>query len=105
MTGATRKQKDNFFSLLKCIQKSNVIKKIIWVLVFSICIWYLAYPTDRSLRAEEKQVFSSLEERMKVDNACLTTDIYIQLNGPNKVRLVNYMAQYVNLKFWWYFCL
>jgi len=34
-----------------------------------------------------------LEERMKVDNACLTADIYIQLNGPNKVRLVNYMAQ------------
>ena len=29
---------------------------------------------------------------MKVDNASLTVDIYIQLNGPNKVRLVNYMA-------------
>ena len=41
-----------------------------------------------------------LEERMKVDSACLTADIYIQLNGPNKVRLVNYMAQYVDLKFW-----
>ena len=41
---------------------------------------------------------------MKVDNACLTADIYIQLNGPNKVRLVNYMAQYVDFQFRWLFC-
>ena len=41
---------------------------------------------------------------MKVDNACLTADIYIQLNGPNKARLVNYMAQYVDFKFSWLFC-
>ena len=36
LTGATRKQKEKKkFSLLKCIQKLNVIKKRIWVLVFS----------------------------------------------------------------------
>ena len=34
MTGATRKQKEKKVFSLKCIQKSNVIKKIIWVLVF-----------------------------------------------------------------------
>ena len=35
---------------------------------------------------------TNLDERMKVDNVSLTVDVYIQLNGPNKVRLVNYMA-------------
>ena len=34
------------FSYSKFIPKLNVTK--IWVLVFSIRIWYLAYPTDRS---------------------------------------------------------
>ena len=41
-------EREKKFSFLKCIPKSNVIKKIWGVLVFSICIWYLAYPTDRS---------------------------------------------------------
>ena len=36
------------FSFLKCIPKSNVIKIFFSALVFSIHIWYLAYPTDRS---------------------------------------------------------
>ena len=39
------------FSFLKCITKSNVIKKN-WVLVFSIHIWYLAYPMDGSLTSD-----------------------------------------------------
>ena len=39
------------FSYLKCTTKSNVLLKI-WVLVFSIRIWYLAYPTDRSLNSK-----------------------------------------------------
>ena len=51
-------KKQNFFLLLfsfrpysKCIKKlSNfhLHNKKYWVLVFGICIWYLAYPTDRS---------------------------------------------------------
>ena len=37
LTGVTRKQKEKKkFSLLKCIQKLNVIKKKIWVLVFRL---------------------------------------------------------------------
>ena len=36
------------FSFLKCIKKSNVIKKNFGVLVSSIPIWYLAYPSNRS---------------------------------------------------------
>ena len=35
------------FSFLKCRTKSNIIKKNFGVLVFSIRIWYLAYPMDR----------------------------------------------------------
>ena len=46
---ATKKQV--FF--FKCIPKSNVIKKNFWVLVFSIRIWYLPYPTDRSIISNE----------------------------------------------------
>jgi hypothetical protein len=38
------------FSFLKGIPKSIVIKKIFGFLVFSIHIWYLAYPTDKSLK-------------------------------------------------------
>ena len=34
LIGATRKQKEKKVFPLKCIQKSNVIKKRIWVLVF-----------------------------------------------------------------------
>ena len=34
-----------------------------------------------------------LEKGMKFDIASLTADIYIQLNGPNKTRLVNYMVR------------
>ena len=33
----------------KVVKFSFTQQKIFWVLVFSICIWYLAYPTDRSL--------------------------------------------------------
>ena len=44
----TENRRRKKFSFLKGIKKSNVIKKI-RVLVFSIRIWYLAYPTDRSL--------------------------------------------------------
>ena len=45
----TRKQKEKKKVFLKCVPKSNVIENIFWVLVFSIPIWYLAYPTDRSI--------------------------------------------------------
>ena len=48
LTGGDKKkegEKKVFF--FKVYKKVNVIKTI-WVLVFSICIWYLAYPTDRS---------------------------------------------------------
>ena len=49
LTGATRKQKEKKkFSLLKCIQKLNVMKKIIWVLVFGIMYLVLVYPMTRS---------------------------------------------------------
>ena len=52
-------EKENFFSpsvflspLFKVykevIKFSFTQQKIFWVLVFSIRIWYLAYPTDRS---------------------------------------------------------
>ena len=52
LTGATRKQKEKEkFSLLKCIQKSNVMKKIIWVLVFGIMYLFLVYPMTRSLNS------------------------------------------------------
>ena len=46
LTGATRKQKEKKkFSLLKCIQKSNVIKKN-WVLVFSFMYLVLVDAMD-----------------------------------------------------------
>ena len=49
LTGATRKQKEKKkFSLLKCIQKSNVMKKIIWVLVFSFMYLVLVDAMTRS---------------------------------------------------------
>ena len=52
-------KKENFFSpsvflspLFKAYKKgvkfSFTQQKIFWVLVFSICIWYLDYPMDRS---------------------------------------------------------
>ena len=50
MTEATRKQKEKKkFSLLKCIQKLNVMKKIIWVLVFGIMYFVLVYPMTRPI--------------------------------------------------------
>ena len=47
LIGATRKQKEKkkVFSL-KCIQKSNVIKKIIWVLVFGFMYLVLVDAMD-----------------------------------------------------------
>ena len=49
LTGATRKQKERKkFSLLKCIQKLNVIKKEIRVLVFSFMYLVLVDVMDRS---------------------------------------------------------
>jgi len=55
LTGATRKQKEKKkFSLLKCIQKSNVIKRKIWVLVFSFMYLVLVDVMDRSKRKEKK---------------------------------------------------
>ena len=45
--GDKKTEGEKKFSFLKCMKKSNVIKKI-WVLVFTIHIWYLAYPMDRS---------------------------------------------------------
>ena len=36
----------------KVVKFSFTQQKIFWVLVFSIRIWYLAYPTDRSMEAE-----------------------------------------------------
>ena len=45
----TRKQKEKKKVFLKCVPKSNVIENIFWVLVFSIPIWYLAHPTNRSM--------------------------------------------------------
>ena len=47
LTGATSKQKEKKkFSLLKCIQKSNVIKRKIWVLVFSFMYLVLVDAMD-----------------------------------------------------------
>ena len=46
-TGATRKQKEKKrFSLLKCIQKLNVIKRKIWVLVLSFMYLVLVNAMD-----------------------------------------------------------
>jgi hypothetical protein len=48
LTGGTRQQKEKKkFSLLKCIQKLNVIKKN-WVLVFSFMSLVSVDPMDRS---------------------------------------------------------
>ena len=59
-TGATRKQKERKkFSLLKCIQKLNVIKKEIWVLVFSFMYLVLVDVMDRSYNY--KFEFSALD--------------------------------------------
>ena len=44
--GTTKKKEKKKFSLLKCIQKSNVIKKIIWVLVFSFMYLVLVDAMD-----------------------------------------------------------
>ena len=50
LTGGTRKQKEKKkFSFLKCIQKLNIMKKIIWVLVFGIMYLVLVYPMTRSI--------------------------------------------------------
>ena len=55
MTGATRKQKEKKkVSLLKYIQKSNVIKRKIWVLLFSFMYLVLVDVMDRSKRKEKK---------------------------------------------------
>ena len=49
LTGGTRNQKEKKkFSFLKCIQKSNVIKEIIWVLVFSFMYLVSVHPMDIS---------------------------------------------------------
>ena len=49
MTGGKRKQKEKKkFSLLKCIQKLNVIKEKIWVLVFSFVYLVSVDPMNRS---------------------------------------------------------
>ncbi len=51
LTGATEKQKEKKkFSLWKCIQKSDVVIKIIWVLVLGIMYLVLVYPMTRSLK-------------------------------------------------------
>ena len=42
--GDKKTEGEKKFSFLKCIPKKK------WVLVFSIRIWYLAYPTDRSFK-------------------------------------------------------
>ena len=46
LTGATRKQKEKKVFSLKCIQKSNVIKKRIWVLVFGFMYLVLVDAMD-----------------------------------------------------------
>ena len=48
LTGATRKQKEKKNSLVNCIQKSKVMKKIIWDYVFGIMYLVLVYPMTRS---------------------------------------------------------
>ena len=49
LTGGTRKKKQTKkFSFLNCIQKSNVIKKNIWDLVFSFTYLVLVDVKDRS---------------------------------------------------------
>ena len=48
--GDKKTEGEKKFSFLKCIPKSNVIKNFFWVLLVSIRIWYLAYPTDRSFK-------------------------------------------------------
>ena len=50
MTGGTRKQKEKkSFPFLKCIQKSNVIKKFLF-LVFSFMYLVSVDPMDRSVK-------------------------------------------------------
>ena len=46
--GDKKTEAEKKLSFLKCVPKSNVIKKYIWALVLSIRICYLAYPTNRS---------------------------------------------------------
>jgi hypothetical protein len=49
LTGGQENRRRKKFSFLKCIQKSNVVKKIIWVLVFSFMYLVSVDPMDRSL--------------------------------------------------------
>ena len=48
LIGATRKQEEKKEFSLKCIQKLNVIKKRIWVLVFSFMYLVSVDAMDRS---------------------------------------------------------
>jgi hypothetical protein len=51
----TREQKEKKSFLFK----SRMLLKKIWVLVFSIHIWYLVYPTDRSIDLDFAGIFGS----------------------------------------------
>ena len=51
--GDKKKKGKKKFSHLKCIQKSNVMKKIIWVLVFGIMYLVLVYPMTRSFDSQK----------------------------------------------------
>ena len=60
----------------KVTEFSYTQQKIFWVLVFSIRIWYLAYPTDRSfiLKKFEKVRFSSQFHYFE-ENSCKSSSI------------------------------
>ena len=62
LTGATRKQREKKkFSLLKCIHNLNVMKKIIWVLVFGIMYLDLVYPMTKSENSNKPIFFQNIK--------------------------------------------
>ena len=68
--GDKKTEGEKKFSLLKCIQKSNVIKKKrIWVLVFSFMYLVSVDPMDRSLMS-----------RITLENNVLFSDCRIKLH-------------------------
>ena len=49
----------------KVVKFSFTKKEIFWVLIFSIRIWYLAYPTDRSFVKKTHIIVNSIIQKLK----------------------------------------
>ena len=64
--GDKKTELEKKFSFLKCIKKSNVFLKNFGFLVFSIYIWYLAYPTNRLIRYLKCLHLSRHEEMTRI---------------------------------------